>query len=219
MDEMNNKAAALKTAYLNELKNTRAGESIPKRERDKLESVLNRHLPIFFRTDEGKSIVKSVRQVIDGMSCKLFTGKCGGLENISPEDLWVAAAAQDLKAALDFPAWKEHLIRHEKRLVKRALSIKTPDVDDADLCLIGTWLKRPAYFLPPLCFWSDQAAADFVTGLLNSPARGKQLRAHEQIYAETFRIWRRRWGLKKVPTKHIIIKIWRANARGELIIH
>jgi hypothetical protein len=204
----------LQKSYLAELQRSERGRPIKKAICDRLEAVLSRELPPFWKTEEGRSIYESVASAFGDLYSKMVTGKCCGIENITPVEHWAAWAEQDERAAVnaghDMPHCRNFWAKNRKQILTRAMTVEFPMPDNSDLCMVAGWLSQHTRFLPPLCFWTDMAAADLFT--LTMPPTTQA----EIITSEAFRQWRRRWGLKKAS--FTLVKRFERNSDGNLIL-
>ena len=211
----------LRKSYLAELQRSERGRPIKKAICDRLETVLGRELPPFWKTEEGRSIYESVVSAFENLFSKMVTGKCCGIANITPVDIWTCWASRDERGAVnaghDKPNCRSFYARNRKEILTRAMTVEFPPPDDSDIALVLGWTRPAAAYLPPLCFWSDMAAADFITGVLaqSAQAEGRTI-TEEGVSAEAFRQWRRRWGLKKAS--FALVRKWGRNSDGNLIL-
>jgi hypothetical protein len=174
------------------------GNAITKRWASILAQYLKFHLPRFFETDEGKAIKESAERAENELFGKKITGKC--TDKFTEEDIWVESAARNPKnlahaIAVSYfnPRWTKLLMERGDKMIARAIAEskkKKPDLTE-DENMVWFWV-REIDFAPPLCFWSDQAGADKVTRMLNDKTGGDEI-----ITADTYRVWRSRWKLKK----------------------
>jgi hypothetical protein len=211
----------LRKSYLAELQRSERGRPIKKAICDRLETVLSRELPPFWKTEEGRSIYESVVSAFENLFSKMVTGKCCGIANITPVDLWTCWASRDERGAVnaghDKPNCRSFYAKNRKEILTRAMTVEFPPPDDSDLAILALWARPAAPYLPPLCFWSDMAAADLIAGALVQLAKAERRSAPDEIVtAEAFRQWRRRWGLKKAS--FALVKKWERNSDGNLIL-
>jgi hypothetical protein len=176
-----------------------AGKAITKRWQFAFSQFLKWQLPSFFETDEGKAIKESAERAERELFGKIYTGKCTDI--YTEEDVWIHLAARNPEkiagaVAVSFlnPRWNKLLTERGDNMIARAIEKgkkENPNLT-ADESMVFFWARQSADFEPPICFWSDQAGADRMTQILQD-ANGND----EIITAEAYRIWRRRWRLKK----------------------
>jgi hypothetical protein len=183
------------------------GRPIRQHELRVLHGFLTVQLKKYARDPAWQAIEASCKRALLLLAGKRVTGKC--MDQVTCEDLWTATAADDLPAAMSLPKWKDYLPKHWRRLVPLALSKQgrnwwTPDVE-MDCLFLSAWIGATSPGLPPLCFWTDQAAADCLS-----------LASQDPITAECCRIWRRRWKLAKAP--FTLIRHLSFSESGHLIV-